>query len=151
MTNKKILSKEQIIEAISHTDTMGGAAKFLSVDWRTFKKYAEKYSLYSPRSSGGIAYDLNDILNGKYPQYPTSKLSKRLVSSGYKKYKCEHCGISDYNSKPISLELDHIDGNNSNHSLSNLRLLCPNCHSQTPTYKSKKIKLDSSVHGDKQT
>lgn len=48
---------------------------------------------------------------------------------------CEDCGITNtYNGKPIVLQCDHIDGNNDNHTLSNLRLLCPNCHSQTHTW-----------------
>lgn len=48
---------------------------------------------------------------------------------------CEECGITDtYNGKPITLQCDHIDGNNDNHNLDNLRLLCPNCHSQTHTW-----------------
>ena len=48
---------------------------------------------------------------------------------------CEDCGITDtYNGKPITLQCDHIDGDNDNHSLDNLRLLCPNCHSQTETW-----------------
>lgn len=47
------------------------------------------------------------------------------------------CGVSSWNGSPITLELDHIDGDSCNHEESNLRLLCPNCHSQTPTYKAK--------------
>jgi len=52
-------------------------------------------------------------------------------------YQCALCGISEWNNQPLSLDLDHIDGNHANNELSNLRYLCPNCHSQTPTYKSK--------------
>ena len=52
-------------------------------------------------------------------------------------YACEVCGISDWNSKTLSLECDHIDGHHANNHPSNLRLICPNCHSQTETYKAK--------------
>ncbi len=51
--------------------------------------------------------------------------------------KCWSCGITEWNKKPIVLELEHIDGNSDNNSLDNLSILCPNCHSQTPTYKAK--------------
>ena len=50
-------------------------------------------------------------------------------------YKCSECGISKHNKQPIVLECDHIDGDHTNQSPKNLRLLCPNCHSQTETFK----------------
>jgi Zn finger protein HypA/HybF involved in hydrogenase expression len=50
---------------------------------------------------------------------------------------CEHCGISTWNSMPLVLECDHTDGNPYNNKIDNLRLLCPNCHSQTPSFKAK--------------
>ena len=50
-------------------------------------------------------------------------------------YKCAVCGLSDWNNKPMILELEHVDGNSENNALCNLCLICPNCHSQTPTYK----------------
>lgn len=49
-------------------------------------------------------------------------------------YKCECCGISDWQGKSITLQVDHIDGNAENNSKLNLRLICPNCHSQTDTF-----------------
>jgi 5-methylcytosine-specific restriction endonuclease McrA len=54
-------------------------------------------------------------------------------------YKCSLCNITEYNSKPIVLEVDHKDGDHSNNTIKNLRLICPNCHSQTPTYKNRNI------------
>jgi len=52
-------------------------------------------------------------------------------------YACSNCGLDEWMSEPISLELDHIDGNSSNVEIDNLRLLCPNCHSQTLTFRGK--------------
>jgi len=50
--------------------------------------------------------------------------------------KCSECQLTTtWNNKPIVLELDHIDGNSQNNLLSNLRWLCPNCHSQTNTFR----------------
>lgn len=52
-------------------------------------------------------------------------------------YLCEVCGISTWNNREIKLECDHIDGDHSNNNIKNLRLICPNCHSQTNNYKNK--------------
>ncbi len=48
---------------------------------------------------------------------------------------CLWCGISEWRDQPINFEMDHIDGNRKNFSRENLRILCPNCHSQTPTHR----------------
>lgn len=64
-----------------------------------------------------------------------NKPIKRYLRS--KRNECWCCGIKDWNDKPIVLELEHIDGNHRNNKEENLSLLCPNCHSQTPTYKSR--------------
>ena len=51
---------------------------------------------------------------------------------------CVECGVGKiWNGKPITLHVDHIDGNSDNNVIQNLRLMCPNCHSQTETYGSK--------------
>lgn len=52
-------------------------------------------------------------------------------------HSCNICLNQEWNDLPIPLEIDHIDGHSDNRVLSNYRLLCPNCHAQTPTYKSK--------------
>ena len=57
-------------------------------------------------------------------------------------YKCEICGISEWNGKPISLQLHHVDGNRKNNLLSNIQILCPNCHSQTDNYAGKNININ---------
>jgi hypothetical protein len=51
--------------------------------------------------------------------------------------RCLECGISSWQGKPLILDLEHKDGNSDNNAESNLCCLCPNCHSQTETYKAK--------------
>lgn len=62
---------------------------------------------------------------------------KTIIRENLLEYKCKICGISEWNGKKLSLELDHINGVNNDNRLENLRFLCPNCHSQTSTYGSK--------------
>lgn len=85
-------------------------------------------------------HDLSKILIKNSTYHNISCLKKRLVKEGVLEYKCSKCGnVGEWFGEKLVLELDHIDGINNNHTLSNLRFLCPNCHSQTKTYKGKNI------------
>lgn len=142
--------EEQYRLACESSITMAEAAAKLGVHFNTFKTQAKKFGLYSPNPGGkgkskpkvdGIGkFPLQDILDGKYPAYQTFKLKHRLFVEGLKSNECEICGISEWQNLPIECELDHIDGDRTNHRLENLRILCPNCHSQTSTYRAKNIK-----------
>lgn len=56
--------------------------------------------------------------------------------------KCECCGLTEWMGQPINLQIHHIDGNRINNDLSNLQLLCPNCHSYTSNYARRKSNHD---------
>lgn len=85
-------------------------------------------------------YTMETILTENSNYVSISKLKQRLVKGKYLEYKCACCGINEWQNKPITLQLDHINGNNRDHRLENLRFLCPNCHSQTNTYAGKNKK-----------
>lgn len=69
--------------------------------------------------------------------YNSNRLRKRLILEGYKENKCEQCGLSLWNGKQIPLELEHVNGNNLDNRIENLKILCCNCHAQTDTYRGK--------------
>jgi 5-methylcytosine-specific restriction endonuclease McrA len=82
----------------------------------------------------------NDQVFTENSTYHRTNLKLRLVKEMGFEYKCSDCGITDsYNGKPISLQLDHINGINNDNRLENLRFLCPNCHSQTGTFAGKSL------------
>jgi DNA-binding Lrp family transcriptional regulator len=90
--------------------------------------------------NGKKAKDLSEILieNSKYR---CGLLKERLIQNKTFQNNCFECGLKDYwNDKKIILQLDHINGNRYDNRIENLRLLCPNCHSQTKNFAGKNIK-----------
>ena len=65
----------------------------------------------------------------------TGQLKRRLVAGGLLRDACYECGITEWRGRKLALQLDHVNGVGDDHRLENLRLLCPNCHSQTATYR----------------
>lgn len=133
---------ERILEACKNVPTMGAAAKALGIPYMTFKRKAISLGVWNPNQGGkGVSdFNLNEVFSNS-KKIRTRYLKERLFIEKYKEPKCECCGLcEEWNGSPLVLELDHINGNSNDNSLDNLRILCPNCHSQTPTFRGRKNK-----------
>ena len=141
------LMQSQIETAMKVTRSNKAAAEYLRVSYNLYKKFAKAYknkqgvSLFDAHKNqrgAGITkihpshkrFSLDDILLGKHSKYPSEKLFRRLIVSGYIEEKCRHCGY--HQKRPTDLKapllLNHIDGDKTNHRHSNLEVLCYNCY-----------------------
>ena len=73
-------------------------------------------------------------------------IKRRLLLAGKLLNRCDTCGLSEWRGLPLSIEIDHINGIRDDHRLQNLRMLCPNCHSQTDTHGAKNRKRLNEQH-----
>ena len=150
MKNKK--TRVEIESAAAKSSSIAGVCRLLKLvpsggNYRIIHNAIEKYKIDTSHFTGQ-GWNINlkfkpfegkkieEILveNSTYQSY---KLKKRLIAEGIKKSVCESCGQSEWLKQPIPLELHHINGNNSDNRLENLRLLCPNCHALTDSYRGK--------------
>ena len=132
---KNKFSDEELIDEYNKEAHLGKLAVKFKVPviqiWRKCKKLGLNFG-----NGGGekSKIPLYEILEGSHPYYQTLKLETRLIREKIFENKCDICNITDWQGKPISFQLDHINGDNSDHRKENLRIVCPNCHSQTDTW-----------------
>lgn len=133
------LLQSEIDEAQSKTDNATEAAKYLEVSYRVYKKWCKVYDIWkiNPWGKGSKKkfwdpnkgkYPLNEILEGKFPDYPTFRLKDLLIRSGIKEAKCEVCEFNERRDvdQKMPVLVNFRDGNQKNHRLENLQILCYN-------------------------
>lgn len=106
----------------------------LSTEHMTGQGWAR--GLHNP---GGRAREPLDrlLVRGRHVQ--TARLRQRMIDEGVFAHRCAACGRTTWQGQPIPLELDHINGDRRDNRKDNLRLLCPNCHARTETYRGRNI------------
>ena len=149
------MSDEEFIKTVNECISMAYAAKKVGMAYSTFKRKAKKLGCYKPNQSGkGISktykkkFLLEEILSGKVPSFQTYKLKVRMLEAGILKDECSLCGWKEKaeGAKYTPCELDHINGDPTDHRLINLRIICPNCHSLTKTYRFRRGKTNGIEH-----
>lgn len=146
-------TKEQIEEVVSNNLSVASSLRALNLrpaggNYKWFKKIIKDYNLDISHFTGqgwnkgkknnyNRSIPLEEILIENSTYVSSNSLRKRLLKEGIKTHKCEKCNNETWNDLPIPLELDHINGNNIDNRIENLRVLCPNCHAQTESYRGK--------------
>ena len=129
---RQVIKKLGLVEAGGNYDQVKKYLKEYSVDTSHFKGMAWNKGL---KVTTNIVTPLEEILVEE-SNFHSFKLKKRLFAAGIKEKRCEQCGWAKYTEDGfLPLELDHINGNRHDNRLVNLRVLCPNCHSLTPTHR----------------
>lgn len=134
------LLESEILDAQSKNNTAFGCNRYLQVSYPTYRKWAKYYGLFkiNPWGKGDKKkywapdkgkYPLNQVLEGKFPEYPVFRLKDLLIRSGIKKAECENCGYSErrITDEKMPLILNFEDGNEKNHKLENIKVYCYNC------------------------
>jgi len=120
-------------------------------NYAQIKKYVREYNLDISHFKGrGWSKGIKIIFKPRVPldkvlvnnsDFQSYKLRNRLLKSGLKTIYCEECGWAEKTSEGyLPLELNHINGNHRDNRLSNLQILCPNCHSLKPGHRGRKKK-----------
>jgi hypothetical protein len=146
--------KEKLEEAIKSTESIKDALIFLGLraaggNYKQFHKACAKHNLVpklsSPKDRIAIVHTANrrkweDIFCKDSTYVNRTAMKSKLINAGILENVCE-CGQKPiWNGKKLKLQLDHINGVYNDHRVENLRILCPNCHSQTDTFCGKKLK-----------
>ena len=150
MPRKSPLADKNLLEeAINNCDNQADVLRYLGLraaggNNQNLKKWAKIHSLNLPeldkQASMARAKSVQRTFTNEEVFVQNSAYSNRThIKSRLRKlwtdWICSECGVGEvWNSKSLVLQLDHINGVHNDHRLENLRLLCPNCHSQTDTF-----------------
>lgn len=147
------ISNEELQKLLATSDSYSDVLRKLGANvssggnYRTLASKIKKYGLCDDRIKNNkpiqnyVKKINSEIFRENSEYFRRGRMKKILIDEFNFTYNCSECGVGDmYNNKPITLQLDHINGVNNDHRIENLRFLCPNCHSQTENYAGKKNK-----------
>lgn len=136
---KESISMSELMRKLGYTANRGNSYKGLknylienNIDFSHFLGKAHG-------TTNNTKYALKEIMVENSTYYNMTSFKNRLIKANLIEYKCSWCGITEWNGKPLILQLHHINGDNRDNRLENLTFLCPNCHSQTNNFSGKNM------------
>ena len=156
--SKRKWTDEQFIEAVANNYSIAGVIRDLGLipaggNYATVNNKIKELNLdishftgqgwnvgmkFKPKKAKLLSEILVENIN-----YQSFKLAKRLLKEGIKEHRCERCKRVEWEGVSIPLELHHINGTRTDNRISNLQLLCPNCHALTDNYRAKNIGMSA--------
>ena len=151
---KRCYTDQELIAAVKTSSSIAGVLKILRLavtggHYRDMHKHFSRLGLDTSHFTGqshlrGKHHSwkpkrpLSEILVVRSTYLCTSGLKRRLIKEGVLVNRCSECGLPpEWRGQPLTMVLDHRNGDNTDNRLENLRLLCPNCNSQQPTFAGK--------------
>ncbi len=145
-TNLRSWTDDQLISAVRSSKTIADVLRKLELkvkagNYSTINKYINQMSLCTDHMTGkshGSSISpqkkpLEELLV-EHSIMSRSSLKKRLLKEGVLTNQCSECKLKEWRGEKLVMVLDHINGVNNDNRIENLRMLCPNCNSQTPTF-----------------
>lgn len=142
--NRYDWNKEKLEEAIANSFNYSDVLRYLNIPLQgnnasTLKRKIKEYGLNISHFTLKGRKSRVQYINAEHylkreSNIKSTKLKNKLLQEGLKENRCEICGLTEWLEHPLIMQLHHIDGDNTNNEISNLQILCPNCHSQTDNY-----------------
>lgn len=151
----KLISDDTLRLAVQDSKSMAAVLRIVNLDYNGgniswLKNKISKLSLDISHFTGAAhalgkslpsfyKYELSSLLVKDSAYVYNTRFKDRLIKENILEERCAVCSATHWNNAPLALQLDHINGVNNDNRVENLRLLCPNCHSQTPTFAGRNI------------
>lgn len=145
MPNRKYrnYTDSDVIEAVKKSKSIAGVLKLLNLktaggNYANIQRVIQNLKCDCSHFTGQ-AWNKNQRIKNWSKYTRGTQLKPHLIKE--RGYNCEGCNLEKWMGKPIPLEVEHVDGDRTNNDKKNLKLLCPNCHALTPTWRRRKSSL----------